>query len=130
MNSIFSFYSDEELENYIHAQYKIIQNKREESINILDSIKIDNNIYSLSKYESAYLEVLNKNYSKALEKISLLDSLEHPYKEGSLILKGEIYDYGFNNKSMAVDVYLNFIDLFPNSIFYDLIRLRLRELAL
>ena len=41
-----------------------------------------------------------------------------------------IYDYGLNDKSMAVDTYLNFIDLYPKSIFYDIIRLRLRELAL
>ena len=130
MNSLFSFYDTKDLENYVQAQFKIIQDKRNESINMLDSIKIDNNIYSLSKYESAYLEVLEKNYQKALEKISDLDSIEHSYKERSLILKGEIYDYGLNDKSMAVDTYLNFIDLYPKSIFYDIIRLRLRELAL
>ena len=130
MNSLFSFYDTKDLENYVQAQFKIIQDKRNESINMLDSIKIDNNIYSLSKYESAYLEILEKNYQKALEKISDLDSIEHSYKERSLILKGEIYDYGLNDKSMAVDTYLNFIDLYPKSIFYDIIRLRLRELAL
>ena len=130
MKSLFSFYSDEELENYIDAKFKIMQNKKIEAINILDSIKIENNIFPLSQYESAYLEVLEKNYIKALEKIASLDSTESSYKERSLILKGEIYDYGLNDKSMAVDIYLNFIDLFPNSIFYDLIRLRLRELAL
>ena len=90
----------------------------------------DEEFLSLSKYESAYLEILEKNYQKALEKISDLDSIEHSYKERSLILKGEIYDYGLNDKSMAVDTYLNFIDLYPKSIFYDIIRLRLRELAL
>jgi len=130
IKSLFSFYDNEELKDYINAQYKLIQNKRIEAINILDSVNIGNNIYPLSQYESAYLEVLEKNYSKALEKVSYLDSTENSYKERALILKGEIYDYGLNDKSMAVNIYLNFIELFPKSIFYDLIRLRLRELAL
>ena len=130
VKSLFSFYDNEELKDYINAQYKLIKNKRIEAINILDSVNIGNNIYALSQYESAYLEVLEKNYSKALEKVSYLDSTENSYKERALILKGEIYDYGLNDKSMAVNIYLNFIELFPKSIFYDLIRLRLRELAL
>lgn len=130
MKSLFSFYENEELEDYIQAKFKIVQNKRNEAVNILDSIKIENNIFGLSKYESAYLETLEKQYIRALEKISLIDSTNTIYKERCLILKGEIYDYGLDDKSKAVDIYLNFIDLFPNSIFYDLIRLRLRELAL
>ena len=130
IKSLFTIYKDEEIQKYIKAKFKIIQNKRNEAINILDSISIENSIFGLSVYESAYLETLEKNYMKALEKILRIESIDTIYKQRSLILKAEIYDYGLNNKSKAVDIYLNFIDLFPNSIFYDLIRLRLRELAL
>ena len=66
----------------------------------------------------------------AINNINQIDSTESNYKETRLLLKAEIYDYGLNDISKAVDLYLNFLDLFPNSIFYDLIRMRLRELAL
>ena len=45
-------------------------------------------------------------------------------------MKGEILDYGLNNIVEAIDSYLLFLELFPNSIYYDLIRIRLRELAI
>ena len=51
------------------------------------------------------------------------------YIESATLLKGEIYDYILSDHSKAVDIYLNFLELFPQSIYYDLIRLRLRELA-
>ena len=130
IKSLFTIYKDKEIEKYIKEKIKIIQNKRNEAINILDSISTENSIFGLSIYESAYLETLEKKYMKALEKISQIESMDTIYKQRNLILQAEIYDYGLNNKSKAVDIYLNFIDLFPNSIFYDLIRLRLRELAL
>ena len=65
-----------------------------------------------------------------MSEISKIDSSNSNYNEHVLLLKGEISDYGLNDISTAVDIYLTFLDLFPNSIFYDLIRLRLRELAL
>ena len=51
------------------------------------------------------------------------------YIEEIFILEGEIYDYLLVDISKAVDSYLNFLELFPKSIYYDLIRLRLRELS-
>ena len=72
-----------------------------------------------------YLIELLNNYN-----INNIDSTLSNYKENRLLLKAEIYDYGLNDISSAVDLYLNFLDLFPSSIFYDLIRIRLRELAL
>ena len=50
--------------------------------------------------------------------------------ENAIILKGEIYDYILNKQSDAVDTYLNYLDNFPNSIYYDMTRKRLRKIAL
>ena len=130
ISSTFSFYTDTELDKYIDAKFKIIQNKRSQAIEILESIDKNNNIYELANLESAYLEILQENYSNALNSLNNIDSTMLKYKERNLLLKAEIYDYGLNDISTAVDLYLHFLELFPSSIFYDLIRLRLRELAL
>ena len=130
ISSTFSFYSDKELEQYIDAKFKLTQNKRSQAIEILESIDKDNNIYELANLESAYLEILQGDYLAALDNLNKIDSTMFKYKERHLLIKAEIYDYGLNDISNAVDFYLNFLELYPNSIFYDLIRLRLRELAL
>ena len=130
ISSTFSFYTDVELEQYINAKFKLTQNKRSQAIEILESINKDNNIYELANLESAYLEILQGDYSSALNNLNNIDSTMIKYEERNLLLKAEIYDYGLNDISNAVNLYLNFLELYPNSIFYDLIRLRLRELAL
>ena len=59
------------------------------------------------------------------------DTLEFlsSFNEHSLLLKAEIYDYKIKNKSIAADLYLDFLNNFPLSIHYESIRMRLRELA-
>ena len=52
------------------------------------------------------------------------------YIEEIVVLQGEIYDYILLDYSKAADIYLSFLESFPKSIYYDSIRLRLRELAL
>ena len=63
--------------------------------------------------------------------IDLVDNLEGEsiYIELSIILKGEIYDYILKNSDLAIDYYLELLEKYPKSIFYDQVRLRLRELA-
>ena len=81
--------------------------------------------------ESIYLEITEGNYDNALRKIISIekDSDINNYLEEITLIEGEIYDYILLDYSKAADLYLNFLELFPQSIYYDLIRLRLRELA-
>ena len=48
-----------------------------------------------------------------------------------LINKGnvEIFDFMLNNEQNAATIYIDFLDKYPLSIYYDDIRLRLRELT-
>ena len=116
---------------YSEAKYKIIQNKKNQAINILDSIKEDNPLYFLAQFESIYLEVMEGNYDNALEKMTIIkkDLDTNNHIEEITLIEAEIYDYILSDYSKAADIYLNFLDLFPESIYYDLVRLRLRELA-
>ena len=99
-------------------------------MNILNSISPDNTIYDLSRLKYSHLEILQKNYINALEEINKINLNNSKYSEEALLMKGEILDYGLNNIVEAIDNYLLFLELFPNSIYYDLIRIRLRELAI
>ena len=127
--SLFYTYTNEDLIKYIEAKFKIFQNKRTQAIEILNTIDKNNRLYSLAILESSYLETLQKNFSLAINNLNSHDNSNSIYNEQILILKGEIYDYGLNNISKAVDTYLEFLDLYPNSIHYDFVRLRLRKLA-
>ena len=71
------------------------------------------------------------NYDNALEKMTIIkkDLDTNNHIEEITLIEAEIYDYILSDYSKAADIYLNFLDLFPESIYYDLVRLRLRELA-
>ena len=123
------FNTNSDFENYTLSKFKLIQNKRIQSINLLDSLNSESKeIDDLITYEKSYLNVLHGNYNKALDIIENIED-SSTYIEYTTLLKGEIFDYLIQDKSKAVDVYLLFLDLFPDSIYYDLIRLRLRKLA-
>ena len=51
------------------------------------------------------------------------------FRELAHIFQAEILDFIDNNISGAIDSYLEFLELYPKSIYYDDVRLRLRELA-
>ena len=76
----------------------------------------------------SYLLLLNNNSDQALD---YLEDISHNtiFSEFSYILKAEIFDFILNDKKNAVDLYLDFLEKYPLSIFYDDIRLRLRDLA-
>lgn len=118
-----------EFENYTLSKFKIMQNKRILSINLLDSLKSESpEVNDRISYEKSYLNVMHGDYNKALNIINKINQ-ESIYSEYSILLKGEIFDYLIEDKSQAVDTYLLFLDLFPSSVYYDLIRMRLREIA-
>ena len=129
-NLLLFFDNNEELKEYSLAMFKVYQNKRIEAINILDQLSNNENsqISEKMKYESAYLNLLQGNIDISLEILNKI-SFDSPYIESKLLLEAEIYDYLLYDISKAVEIYLNFLDMFPDSIYYDIIRLRLRSLT-
>ena len=85
-------------------------------------------VSDMCRYQQAWLTFLQND----IETVKLqLQSINNDtiYKELALIFQSEILDYIDNNISKAIDSYLEFLELYPNSIYYDDIRLRLRELT-
>ena len=82
----------------------------------------------MSRYQYSWLNFLHgENDSAKLQLQQIVN--DTIFKELAHIFQAEILDYVDNNFSSAIDSYLNFLELYPNSIYYDDIRLRLRELA-
>ena len=129
MLSIAYLFEDEnEFKNYTNIKLKIFQNKRTQAIKSLSEINFNNDIINnLAKYELAYLLYLQEDYEKAIIVIDTI-SQNSIYNEYGLILKAEINDIALNNYDVAIAQYDKFIELYPKSIFYESIRLRLRKL--
>ncbi len=120
----------EDLESYSKSLMKKFQNKRYESIKIISELteNTDIEISSKMKYEHAYLLIKQNNIEEAINILNTVDN-ESTIIESSILLKAEIYDYILDNTSNAVDLYIYLLENYPNSIYYDLIRLRLREIT-
>ena len=132
ISSYLLLFSDDvqNLNKYAKSHFKNFQNKRIESIKILNSINTLSNIQIKNKidYDLCILYLKQGNYKQAID---ILDAInfESAYIESAYLTKAEIYDYILNDKSRAVDIYLYILDTFPNSIHYESIRVRLRELT-
>ena len=110
--------------------FLIQQNKRQEAIYILEGLaEIKDPLLSeLIQYQIIYLYFMQKNYISAIELATLLSG-DTIYSELAFILQCEIADFIHHDLSLAVDLYLEFLEKYPDSIYYDNIRLQLRELA-
>ena len=122
--------NEKDLNKYAKSHFKNFQNKRIESIEFLNSIdkSKDIQINNKIKYELSILHLKQGNYNQAIEILDTIDS-NSAYIESAYLIKAELYDYILNDKTKAVDFYLYILDTFPNSIHYEPIRVRLRELT-
>tara|TARA_Y100000768_G_C23958119_1_gene673859 strand:- start:437 stop:1897 length:1461 start_codon:yes stop_codon:yes gene_type:complete len=120
---------------YTNAQHKINQNKRIESIGILNSILDDcqKNIckneltIDLVRYQIANLLI---QQNKPNDAIKILKKIEGDgiYTELAIIFLAEIFDYIKNDKNTATEYYLSILQNYPQSIYYESIRKRVRSL--
>ena len=122
---------------YIKAQLKINQNKRTESIGLLNSILEDCEtekiecknplIINLIKYQISNLLIYQ---GKVDDAIAILNSIEGEdiYNQLSKLFLAEIYDYIKNDKDSAAKYYYFILKNYPQSIYYENIRKRLRTI--
>ncbi len=115
---------------YTSIQLSIQQNKRVEA---LDKLKYffeinDKYLSNMCIFQYAWLTFLQGDIENTKKHLRLING-DTIFSELSQIFLAEIFDYIDNNISVAIDSYLNFLDIYPQSIYYDEIRLRLRVLA-
>ena len=123
-------HNQEEFKEFASIQLNIQQNKRIEAMEKLVTLFDTNEIYiaDMCRYQYAWLSFLHNETDSAK---AMLIEIQHEtiYKELAHIFLAEIMDYIDKDISGAIDSYLEFLELYPNSIYYDDIRLRLRELT-
>ena len=132
VQSVILAFTDEDEAFTIFAQIQLLirQNKRMQALKLLSTQnEIENNfIKDIFLYQTAYLYVLQNEFGLATEKLKIVSG-ETIFSEMSVILHAEILDYLVGDIGTAIDIYLKFLEDYPLSIYYDDIRIRLRELA-
>ena len=132
VQSVILAFTDEDEAFTIFAQIQLLirQNKRMQALELLSTQnEVENNfIKDMFLYQTAYLYVLQNEFGLATEKLKIVSG-ETIFSEMSVILHAEILDYLVGNIGTAIDIYLKFLEDYPLSIYYDDIRIRLRELA-
>ena len=123
-------HNQEEFPEFAEVQLNIQQNKRTEALEKLETLFDTNEIYiaDMCRYQHAWLTFLQGDTDSA--KVYLNEIVnETIFMELAHIFQAEILDFIDNDISNAIDSYLEFLELYPQSIYYDDVRLRLRELA-
>ena len=123
-------HNQEEFKEFVNIQLNIQQNKRTEAMEKLVTLYDTNEIYiaDLCRYQHAWLSFLQDETESAKVQLQTIQH-ETIFKELAHIFLSEILDYVDKDVSGAIDSYLEFLELYPNSIYYNDVRLRLRELA-
>ncbi len=108
-------------------------NMKQGNIDIALSILTDLNnsestiVANLSSYYKSYIYIYIYDYKLALEQLSIING-DDIFSQLSKLLLAEMKDYIQDDINGAIDVYLNFLENYESSIYYEDIRLRLREL--
>ena len=85
-------------------------------------------IANLSSYYLSYVYIRLNDYSSAKE-ILKSTSGHDIYSQICKLLYAEIEDYIITDINSAIDIYLEFLDIFESSIYYEDVRLRLGEIV-
>ena len=123
-------HNQEEFPEFAEVQLNIQQNKRTEALEKLETLFDTNEIYiaDMCRYQHAWLTFLQGETDSTKIQLSKIVN-ETIFRELAHIFQAEILDYIDKDISAAIDHYLEFLELYPQSIYYDDVRLRLRELA-
>jgi len=123
-------HNQEEFVDFAKVQLNIQQNKRTEALEKLETLFDTNEIYiaDMCRYQSAWLTFLQGDPGLTKIQLSKIGN-ETIFKELAHIFQAEIFDFIDKDISNAIDSYLEFLELYPQSIYYDDVRLRLRKLA-
>jgi len=123
-------HNQDEFIEFTKVQLNIQQNKRIEALERLVSLFDTNEIYiaDMCRYQHAWLTYLQGETDDAKNNLNGINN-DTIFKELAHVFQAEILDYIDQDISAAIGSYLEFLELYPQSIYYDDVRLRLRKLA-
>ncbi len=123
----------EALELFAQAQLLTYQRKYEASLDLMDSLALKFPNHSLADeiyWEKATIYLKKDNTEVALEYIDrILENFpEDIHGDDALYTKARIYDYNLKNPELAQKFYIEFLSMFPGSLYSVEVRKRIREL--
>ena len=127
--SLFFNQDIDDFKKYASIQYKIKMNKSFESmLDLIQLINTENILVSeLAQFQYAIIELQKGNIDNVQSIISSM-SKETIFYEILLILNAEIEDHINKNYKKAMELYEQFIEKYPNSIYKEHILKRLNEI--
>lgn len=138
----------EALKAYAKVELLLYQNKREEALNALSQLAGGTSTTTDSSRTGAVLRISNSAIKDDVywleaniqmergefqKSIQLLQQIIDEYPDDILVddayfLQGEIYERHLSNKDKAMEIYRNFLDKYPGSVFAAEARKRFRVL--
>jgi len=120
---------DKELSQFASAIYKIKQNSLPAAIPILEELSNSSEeiITNLAIYYLSYIYIKLNSYTLA-EEAMMQATGDDIYIQLIKLLSAELDDYMNKDINAAVDKYLDFLDNYVSSIYYEDIRLRLKDI--
>ena len=118
-----------ELSKLSDAYLNMEQRNIDIALELLRGLKESENevVSNLSSYYRSYIYIYRDQYELAFKEIELMNGKDIFYQLSQLLL-AEVKDYIDNDINSAIDMYLYFLENYESSIYYEDIRLRLREL--
>ncbi|MEO0473290.1 MAG: tetratricopeptide repeat protein [Bacteroidota bacterium] len=121
------------LEMFAQAQLFTYQRQYSESIDLLDSLAYRFPNHTLADeilWEKSNIFLKQNDIASAMQFIDrILNEFQLDiYGDDALYTKARIYDYSMNDQETALKHYLEFLTLFPGSLFSVEVRKRIREL--
>ncbi|MGK9476837.1 tetratricopeptide repeat protein [Melioribacter sp. OK-6-Me] len=109
---------------YAKSDLFAFQKKYEEAATLLKSLIDRDNLFILKDfalYKLAEINIYTKSYHKALENLKeLFDKSESGIlKDKALLLMAQIYQYGLKDETRAAELYKNFLEKYPDSLYLE-----------
>ena len=120
---------NEELEKFSESIYDIKKMDFNNALKGFTQLSLSDNqsIVNLSLYFKSYIHIMQKNYTLSQSIVSTINDYDI-FSQLTLLIWAEIDDYIHDDKNAAVDKYLEFLEKYETSIFYEDIRIRLGEI--
>jgi tetratricopeptide (TPR) repeat protein len=121
------------LEMYAQAELLIFKHQYEDAIGKLNAILIGFPKHSIADdiyFQKAKIYIKTAQYDNAISELNkiIANHITDIYGDDAYFMKAEIFDYNKNDSIMAMQLYQEFLDKFPGSVFVAEARKRFRIL--
>lgn len=126
---IMLFNNNSELEQFSESIYNIKKLEYNKALQGLTKLSVSDeiSIANVSLYYLSYIYIMQGNYNFSESILNVINN-DDIFSQLTILIWTEIDDHVHDNKNAAIDKYLEFLEKYESSIFYEDIRIRLGEI--